>query len=190
MGLTFTGGQCRPLWPIPLQDPVWTRVRKSCSWKQFKCQFKEFMTWQGEIFHSGIQFLQCHSAAHAILGELWLLKSTQACLSYWGMPESAGYGNQIVTQIPWWKWIDSGWFWKVIQDFCCELLPSSLLWCDVFNYHQVLTTWKTVKVACLFSPSPANDEALFHEGTGRLQKNKCQKNTENELGNSRYISHI
>lgn len=69
------------------------------------------------------------------------------------------------------------------------LLPPVLPWYDVLNFHKILAIWKIVTLVCSFSQSPANDKALFHGGIGRSLKNKCQKSAENELENSRYISH-
>lgn len=65
------------------------------------------------------------------------------------------------------------------------LVPSS----TTLNYCKILAIWKIVTLEYSFSQPPANDKALFHYGIERLQKNKCQKSAENELENSRCISH-
>lgn len=71
----------------------------------------------------------------------------------------------------------------------CFLVPSSTTLNYVLNCSKILAIWKIVTLEYSFSQSPANDKALFHDGIERSQKNKCQKSAENELENSRCISH-
>lgn len=131
MGLTFIGSQCRPRQQIPLQNPVCIRDRRN-SWMQFKCQFKEFIAWQGEILPSVLELLQCWVGAYdnffGVATEKYssmspILRCAWACRVWRPFVIAPNFTHTLCR-----KWIDSGW----------KSPLGLLLWMAAFLYPPVL----------------------------------------------------